>query len=796
MKRTLKRGLALFMVLAMCLSMVQITAMAVSYEAPTSGIEVDDNVLTGATAAANTVVLSLLGINVAASNGAGVYNSSGSTSAYGTDSSNLGIFGSDINDNPDPYLYNFFYNINSTQTGTGDYDAEATSAWTATPFTLLWNNNKSGPTGGASGTTTITVAGVTKTTNPAFFYEPDILLGGASNGYATELANYQADYNENYDPTIFLGYGTGSGQYAASGTRSDGLGLEYNQFDMTKGVVYLGSVVQNLMNETGKVNRYDQGTYEIAVNYDKYDRGLYYYVQSEIASGGLTQVYYASSLSYSSDTGYYTVSQGTGRNAQYASGIGVDIYDLLEDGYVFSDGTVVEKTTSSSSSSSQGGQGGQGGSSSSSGYQLTTAQLIEILNAPTSACAEATGVVIGSSASSVDPTGALEEAGIRFLNSLPSCVYGMTMQTVENGMGIPYYIGFFYYDQDSSLNPINYIYYWMENFYHVSDNNSMETVVTNMLSSADLPTSLNLADKTTSGYSASTIEAQIVAGIAYYQNVLEPSYDAMVAAGEIDSDSALYWTTLDTTVGIGGTVRNTNADYTCESTDSFTDSYGNVIYSFSFTSVNGEDDTAELSILEEILAGLTEVYTDEETATLIAAMTDVAAMGNADTTAYGAAITWAVQTGVSVGTSTTTFDPYTGCNRATFVALLYHAAGSPSVEGLSIPFTDVSESSWYYDAVVWAYNAGVTSGTSDTTFDPTVICNRATITAFLWQAAGMPEAEAENPFTDVASGVWYESAVIWAVANGVTYGTSDTTFSPTTTCTRAQAVTFLYRLAG
>ncbi len=821
MKRTFKRALALVISLAMCLSMVSMSAMAVSYEAPSSGIEVDDNVLTGATAAANTVVLSVLGINVTASNGAGVYNSGGSTSAYGTDSSNLGIFGSDINDNPDPYLYNFFYNIYTTQSGTGDYDAEATSEWTATPFTLLWSNNKSGPTGGASGTTTITVAGVTKTTNPAFFYEPDILLGGASDGYATELANYQSEYNSDYNPTVFLGYGTSSGQYAASGTRSDGLGLEYNMFDMTKGVVYLGAVVQNLMNETGKVNRYDEGAYEIAVNYDKYDRGLYYYVLSEIAEGNLTQVRYASSLSYDSDTGYYTVGQGTGRNAQYASGIGIDIYDLLEAGYVFEDGTVVEKTTTTSSSSGDqggmGGQGGQGGSSSTSGYQLTTDQLIEILNAPAEENDAATGVVIGSSSSSVDPTGDLTEAGIRFLNNLPSCVYGMTMQTVENGMGIPYYIGFFYYDQDSSLNPVNYIYYWMENFYHVSDNDSMELVVANMLESADLPSGLILSDKTTSGYSATTIEAQIVSGIEYYQNVLEPEYEAMVEDGTIESDSALFWTSLDTSVGIGSTVRQTNVNYTCESGESITDSYGNVIYSFTWTSINGDDDTqvedptedaeeptedaeeaeeetSELSILRQIIASLSEQYTDEETASLIAAMTDIAAMSAADTKYYGEAITWAIQTGVSSGKSSTSFDPSAGCTRAEFVQLLYAAAGSPSVEGMENPFTDVKSGSWYYNAVVWAYNVGVCSGKTATTFDPTAVCTRAEMASFLYQADGSPSVSGlNNPFTDVTG--WATKSITWAYNEKVTSGTSATTFSPSATCTRAQVVTFLYNLA-
>ncbi|MCD8110721.1 MAG: hypothetical protein LUE14_11600 [Clostridiales bacterium] len=618
-KRIFKSGVAAASAVALTVGMLPVSALAVSYDAPSAGMEADnDTYLTGATAAANTVVLSLLGINVTSSDGAGLYQASGSTDSYGTDSSNLGIFGSDINDNPDPYIYNFFYNLNSTESGGGTYSADDYSAWTATPYSLIWGSNKSGPTGQASGTTTITVGGVTKTTNPAFFYEPDILLGGSSNGYATELANYQADYNADYDPTVFLGYGTGSGNYAASGTRSDGLGLEYNQFDMTKGVVYLGSVVQNLMNETGKVNRYDQGTYEIAVDYDKYDRGLYYYVLSEIADGTLTQVRYASSLSYDADTGYF-VSQGTGRNAQYASGIGIDIYDLLAEGYTFSDGTVVEATTVESS----GGQGGPGGgSSTSTGYYLTTDQLIEILNAPTAENEDATGIIIGSSLSSVDTEDSdLANAGIRSLSNLPSCVYGMTMQTVENGMGIPFYIGFFYYNQDESLNPVSYIYYWMENFYHVSDTDAMDLVINNMLADSDLPSALSLSGSHASSYSSTEIEEQIVAGIAYYQNTLEPAYDAMVEAGEIESDSALYWTSLDTSVGIGSSIRDTNTNFTCASGESFTDSFGNVIYSFTYTSTASSANLQTAYEYSQILVNALDEssYTEESWSALLAA---------------------------------------------------------------------------------------------------------------------------------------------------------------------------------
>ncbi|MCD8133992.1 MAG: hypothetical protein LUE19_09110, partial [Clostridiales bacterium] len=610
----LKKSIAVMAAATLTGGLFPVSAFAISYEAPTEGMQADDIYLNGATAAANTTLLSMLGINVTSSDSVCSF-----TESYGTDSSFLGIYGSDINDSPDPYIYNYFYNLYTTQSGGGNYDAENYSAWTATPYSLNWSSNKTGPTGQANGTTTITIDGVTKTTNPAFFYEPDILLGGSTNGYATELANYQADYNKDYNPTVFLGYGGGSGNYAASGTRADGLGLEYNQFEMTKGVVYVGSVTQNLMNETGKRNRYDQGTYEIAVNYDKFDRGLYYNTLSKIDNGSLVQVRYASSLSYDTDTGYF-VSKDTGRSAQYASGIGIDIYDLLLDGYVFTDGTVLE--TSIKTTTSTTGWGAVN-TTESTGYYLTTDQLIEILNAPTAENANATGIIIGSDLNSVDTSeNDLANAGIRSLNNLPNCIYSMTAQTVDNGMGIPFYIGFFYYNQDESLNPIGYIYYWMENFYHVSDTEAMDLVVQNMLEDADIPSALSLSGSSFStNYSASEIEAQIVAGIEYYQNTLEPVYDAMAASGEIESDSALYWSTLDTSVGIGSSVRDTNENFSCASGESFTDSFGNVIYSFTYTSTASSANLQTAYEYSQILVNALDEssYTEESWAALLAA---------------------------------------------------------------------------------------------------------------------------------------------------------------------------------
>ena len=113
-----------------------------------------------------------------------------------------------------------------------------------------------------------------------------------------------------------------------------------------------------------------------------------------------------------------------------------------------------------------------------------------------------------------------------------------------------------------------------------------------------------------------------------------------------------------------------------------------------------------------------------------------------------------------------------------------------------MPFTDVAEGAYYYDAVLWAVANGITDGVDDTHFAPNATCTRAQIVTFLWRAQGNPEAGTDNPFTDVAVDAYYADAVLWAVENGVTSGTTATTFSPNSDCTRAQIVTFLFRCLG
>ena len=160
---------------------------------------------------------------------------------------------------------------------------------------------------------------------------------------------------------------------------------------------------------------------------------------------------------------------------------------------------------------------------------------------------------------------------------------------------------------------------------------------------------------------------------------------------------------------------------------------------------------------------------------------------------YEDAVDWAVENGITQGTDDTHFSPDGICTRAQAVTFLWRAAGSPKPETRTMPFTDVNAGSYYYDAVLWAVENGITEGTSDTTFSPNATCTRAQIVAFLWRSEKSPAAGTATPFADVKSTVYYADAVAWAVANGVTNGTTSSTFSPDNGCTRAQIVTFLYR---
>ena len=161
---------------------------------------------------------------------------------------------------------------------------------------------------------------------------------------------------------------------------------------------------------------------------------------------------------------------------------------------------------------------------------------------------------------------------------------------------------------------------------------------------------------------------------------------------------------------------------------------------------------------------------------------------------YYDAVKWAAETGVTTGVGDGLFAPEWVCTRGQIVTFLWRASGSPAPKATELPFTDVAADAYYAQAVLWAVENGITNGTSETTFSPDQTCTRAHAVAFLYRMSGSPAA-AGSTFSDVAADAYYAQAVLWAVEKGITNGTSGTTFSPDDTCTRGQIVTFLYRLA-
>jgi hypothetical protein len=161
---------------------------------------------------------------------------------------------------------------------------------------------------------------------------------------------------------------------------------------------------------------------------------------------------------------------------------------------------------------------------------------------------------------------------------------------------------------------------------------------------------------------------------------------------------------------------------------------------------------------------------------------------------YYEPVMWALDNGITTGATSTTFDPNGTCLRAQVVTFLYRAAGSPAPTSANNPFSDVTSGDFFYNPVLWAVENNITNGTGPTTFGSFDNCNRAAVVTFLWRAAGCPEpTSTNNPFVDVNEGDFFYDAVLWAVENGITNGVDTTHFAPTQACNRAQVVTFLYR---
>lgn len=197
--------------------------------------------------------------------------------------------------------------------------------------------------------------------------------------------------------------------------------------------------------------------------------------------------------------------------------------------------------------------------------------------------------------------------------------------------------------------------------------------------------------------------------------------------------------------------------------------------------------TTDFSYTPKKIAGLTLQTADEAPENTVGGFSDVKADDY-----YADSVLWAVENGITVGTSNTTFSPNDTCTTAQILTFLWRAYGCPEPT-IKNSFSDVDDEDYYYEAALWAYQMGMVSGN---TFYGDTACTRASTVMYLWQAAGEPESTSASAFNDIADDANYRQAIAWAVEQGITYGTGDGLFSPDQICSRGQIMTFLYRNLG
>ncbi len=637
-----------------------------TYSAPTQPMEVDPNIITASAHRAASPILGMMGLN--ATSGFGMINGSApSDLASAQNCAALGIWGSSLNENPDPYYWNYFYNFYAAETEGVEPVASSADGGTA-----LTNGNWAGSPVSADTTLFEEYGNI----SGSIATRPDILVGCASSNSGGDVSGYdsQIETINNFDP---------DGPYYQEGDETYSPKLVSYQTtyikQMIESVQRLADAISEVEEETGKTTRYGD-VQVIAGDYEKYVYGVIAYVQEELAAKGLEEKTVAVLTAINED-GTYTIADSLSTSAtslvrgyEYAMCVSKSLVDEVGSTVVTLD-------------------------------QLLSADAIITINNQ-----NITKTALEASFGTESYDGIL-------ITNTPATLYGMTMNSVENAMGYAYIIGSMYSDI-LNIDPVELCAYFYQHFWHVTDLDSLATVVKTNFSETILPD--GVTGTLSANYSAATVEAKLTKGMTYYA-----AHEAEFDSGEYELIGMDQWE-IDTTSGIGA--------------DSKTP------------------------------------FTDVE-----------------DTDYFAAPVAWAYKAGVTAGTSDTTFGPNETCTRGQIVTFLWAAAGKPEPVTTVNPFSDVKESDYYYEAVLWAAENGITAGTGDGKFSPKESCTRGQIVTFLWSYEGKdtPDASA-NPFSDVKESDYYYAAVQWAVENGVTAGTSTTTFSPSAACTRAHAVTFLY----
>ncbi len=640
MKQRSRKLLTLTMALALILSTV-IPASAVSFSIPTKPIDTQDNVIKTTATRAGQIAPLILGCNLVASSNLGAAQDD-----YNRVTSILGVFGSDINDKPDPYLYNYNYNFYAadnnlepvTQATIADSQSEGSAA---TPEVI----------------------------EHMLTHRPDLCLTQApGTGSDTAFSNYvpvieslpentDADTSNDYKPNY----------YSCSIST-----LVYQ----CENLINLSRVVKEVCEASGKTTRYND-PYEIATDYDKYVWGHYFYVQKMLEEKNIAKKKVAV-VGSSSDNGatWALPAVGTAVDQQKPN-------RLVE--YV-RDNTDLMNTT-------------EGG----------TAPLADLMDCDV-LIANRQGEALRSAAAAA---GIGEDDLPMIVETLPTCLYGMIMQTHENALGIPY-LQSIIYGSELELNPVYAAAYFYQNFFHITDETALQETVSTLLSTATLPEGTTTSIE---AYDPENVEDVIIQGIEYAKE-----------NGLKRHDDPEAWDP-DLSVGIGSEEEPPAVEFDDVPSSAY---YAPAVAWAVSKNVTKGTETNKFSPKDkctraQMVTFLWRAAGQPEPTSMDMQFTDLKPGAF-----YEKAVAWAVENKITLGATADTFAPDKEVSRGEAVTFLYRMDGEKAVSAEN-PFKDLNEKAFYYKAVLWAANNEVVKGTEPDKFEPGETCMREHIVTFLYR---------------------------------------------------------------
>lgn len=479
--------------------LVNVDLALAAWSAPTAPQEPNADTITVAAKRAAQTMPEILGANIVATNnigGSGASSGNPVTLAEGNGSAMLGIFGTSLNDAPDPFYWNYYYNLYATENGlTMTDDAVLTGA------------------AGAPNAADTTIVG-SYGTSISLSREPDILLGtNAVNGVSYD--DLIAVLPENNDDDLDNDYNPYQIAYGMTST-----------YDMADTMIAMANAMQEIENETGKSGRYGD-PYQIAVDYDKYIKGITAYVLSELEAQNKEQLKVAvinptpqADGTFEAFTSY--ASSGTAGRCR-----GAEYVDLCTENIIATLGSEATVTD---------------GKCYLTADQIVTNADVIVFGVSVSTATDNVEQVLKNALDATRTDGSSSYPKI--ISSLPTCVYGITMNSAENGIGFGYYLGALYQDI-IDINPAHMVTYFYERFFHISDDSKLKGIVIDNFSNASGITNIDISLKS---YNKADVENQIIAGLNYYNEHKEDAIFANAYYNLGDKD----WNP-DMSVGIGAT---------------------------------------------------------------------------------------------------------------------------------------------------------------------------------------------------------------------------------------------------